>query len=229
MRQFIFFILFFLFSISNASSINNTNTHNNAHGTPYSLNIEQQNNFNYEFNDLHIQSLNQPLIIYWLYNHSNSPYEFYDVLSSLNFAISVWEEKCNVKFIYKGQTTKKPLVSISEFNDSLLNQNVIGWREFKNDPYFSHLDASTTTINPINTDQIVEAYTALNYTKKFPLNYLKALFIHELGHFIGLNHTKVSAQVMSFPYSSVIEMSKLGQDDISQCRKINSTWQKIHN
>ncbi len=150
--------------------------------------------------------------VHWRYDDTNrsasiSP-SAASALSTIQTAMSQWQQVCNVTFIYDGTSTAGP--SLAPPTNTFDGVNVVGWRS-QTAPQTGVTGVGASGAGPT----LVEADIAFNYTFD-PIFAQTAL--HEVGHMIGIDHSDVNNVVMSGPPTSTYaNQSVLQADDINAC------------
>lgn len=156
----------------------------------------------------------------WSFNPSNLPRGLTQdgVLGMITLAMGRWSQMCNVSFQYMGTTTAVPntndgISSIGFVSFSQIGVENASARTF---PFYggpTDWRGMPTLINDadigINTDVAVLQWETSG---------LDGLFMHEIGHALGLNHSDKPAAIMSAaPYHANTYMQNLRGDDIDGC------------
>lgn len=141
------------------------------------------------------------------------------LLSVVNVAMSNWESVCNIKFDYQGTTAAITSDSIGIKPDKI---SAIGFK-----PGNTLTMGITSTIYNIednDTYSISEADLTIydNYSdflgREPKFQVLQGTVTHELGHFLGLDHSDKSESIMyAAPYHTGAYNVVIRQDDIDGC------------
>ena len=150
-------------------------------------------------------------VVNWRYNDAGRPSSIASasaMISLIQAQQAKWSAVCKVQFIYDGLSTNAPsLVTSGSFD----NVNVIGWQG-QAQPQTGETGVGWALPEP---GPIVEGDIALNNT--FNPDVGRTL-LHELGHFLGLQHSNVQNVVMSGPpQTSYVSLAALQADDIAGC------------
>lgn len=170
--------------------------------------------------EVKIEPKNQtPFLIDFVYNHNGAPkyLKEQDIEQAFLRASSMWKQACNVEFRYKGKTQLNP-----KYNDGLQKDGigVIFWSNNMNpnNAATAHLGSSnspaTGFLMPLNVN-------AVNTRANLQLQ-LNWLFLHEMGHVIGLNHKAQKGSVMDVKKSA--NGNNLSQEDINDCNIRAKNW-----
>ncbi|MGZ5764427.1 MAG: fibronectin type III domain-containing protein [Usitatibacter sp.] len=153
-------------------------------------------------------------VMHWRYNDANRPagIAMATAIGQVQASMAKWTAVCRISFVYDGTTT-------AGFS-SADGINVVGW-----DP--TGLTAPTTGITTIAAGggTIVDADIRLNaaYSATYSPS-LDPTATHEVGHALGLDHSDVSAQVMSGPpLTNYSGETTPRVDDIAGCVKLYGT------
>ena len=151
-------------------------------------------------------------VVHWRYNDAGRPSSVANaaaMISAVQTEQAKWSAVCNVQFIYDGTSTNEPsLVTTGTFD----GVNVIGWQA-QAAPQTGETGLGWQQPEP---GQAVEGDIAINNT--FDPDLGKTL-LHELGHFLGLQHSNVQNVVMSGPpQTTYVSLSALQADDVAGCQ-----------
>ncbi len=153
----------------------------------------------------------------WYYNPANQPTNLKtdEVLGAIAVAISRWSQMCNLRFTYLGTSTAN-----RNFEGSTVDRlNVIGWGDFptslRDSTGITYWNYSRSTL------AIVDADIVLNSREKWTVRDVDAVMTHEIGHMLGLDHSNLTASIMSAtPYNSYEYQRTLRGDDVAACTKL---------
>ncbi len=125
-------------------------------------------------------------------------------INALKSAMAEWNSiGKGIFFVYGGQLGNNRIAY-----DSV---NVVGKDSWANT---SEL-ARTHTMVPNGTDKIIEADIALNRNADFTNKEMKSIFMHELGHALGLAHNTLLTSIMHDGYTGRTIISDYDINDIS--------------
>lgn len=148
-------------------------------------------------------------VINWYYNPSGAPASVAaTALDTIKTSMAYWTSVCNINFNYMGTSTK---ASSSNNIDSM---NVIGWGDANGATgiTYSYMKTTSTSYN------IYESDMNFNTSEVTDSTTLRGVANHELGHFLGLAHSDVSASIMyANPYHDIQYLLTLRADDIAGC------------
>ena len=116
---------------------------------------------------------------------------------------------CNLTFTYLGTTSAVP--NVRSTSDTIDQTNVVGW---------GLLTAEMAGYGAYTkwwyngSHFLIDADVVINTAYNWTLQNVESIMTHELGHFIGLNHSNVQASVMfANPYNSYSYQRTLRGDD----------------
>jgi len=152
-------------------------------------------------------------IVHWRYNDAGRPAGIVAssaaAIAAIQAAQAKWSAVCNIQFIYDGTTTSS--TSLANTPQTFDGLNVIGWQA-QTAPQTGLTGIGWSFPEPGPT---VEGDIALNNTYNPSLD---ITLVHEVGHWIGLNHSDVSNVVMSGPpLTAYVAQPTLQADDIAGC------------
>jgi len=151
----------------------------------------------------------------WYYNPANQPANLStaDVLAAINTATARWAGMCNLSFNYQGLTTAAPNMRSSL--STIDHVSVIGWGELTDE---MAIYGAYTKWWYDSSHAMMDADIMVNTARQWTLQNVEAIMTHELGHFIGLQHSNVQASVMfANPYNSYSYQRTLRGDDANAC------------
>ena len=151
-----------------------------------------------------------------------------DMEGLLLAAARKWENVCNVRFNYLGDTIARPdLAATFQTTDRL---NVVGWALLTgNKAQFSGY-VSWWYQNQgnalIDADMVINTSAGAQFERDKSL--LGALLTHEMGHMLAINHSDVQQSVMfANPYNSYAYQATLRGDDAAACTTLYGPSAKI--
>jgi len=153
-------------------------------------------------------------VVHWRYNDANRPAGIVGsaatMISLIQAGMAKWSAVCNIQFIYDGTSSNAP--SLANTTQTFDGVNVVGWLA-QTAPQTGN--AGIGWSNPPDPGPTIEGDIAFNYTYNPDIN---ITIVHEVGHFIGLQHSDVSNVVMSGPpLTSYVAQANLQADDIAGC------------
>lgn len=158
----------------------------------------------------------------YFYDHSSAPKNISkeQMLEMMNKASDIWKQTCNIKFVYKGDrladyvdsdttlNTKEGIVKWGELEEDAIGQSHQG---NENGPAFGFV--------MIFNNEYFEASSKV--AKKEREQELAGTILHEMGHVIGLDHSKNKGSVM---YYQNAVYRKLNATDQKMCMYYRSLW-----
>ncbi len=182
----------------------------------FSRSAAPENGFSYVLGD--VQEHWQGGQISWYYNPTNQPagLSTEDVVGLIKIATAKWEGMCNLQFNYQGLITSAAPMLDATWN-TIDRINVIGWAVLTGsradyDGYTQWwYDASG---NMADADMVLNSARTWTQSNK---QSLEALITHELGHVLGLQHSKTSESIMYVPYHTYSYQRTLRGDDAQAC------------
>lgn len=151
----------------------------------------------------------------WYYNPTGQPANLatLDVVNAIQTAAARWAGMCNLTFTYLGTTSAVP--NVRSTSGTIDRVNVIGWGVLTDD--MARYGAYTKWWYS-GSQLLIDADVVINTAYSWTLQNVEAIMTHELGHFIGLNHSDVQASVMfANPYNSYSYQRTLRGDDAQAC------------
>ncbi len=160
-------------------------------------------------------------VMTWVYNDTNRPAGITKAaaLAQINASMAKWSAVCKVSFVYQGENPAAPfsLTPPAPATFTADGVNVIGWDK-------TGISAPTTGITTVAwdgnnniTDSEIRFNAAYSTTYSPAVNF-DTTATHEIGHFLGLQHSDVAGQVMSGPPLTVYTgLTALQSDDIAGC------------
>ncbi len=155
--------------------------------------------------------------INWYYNPANQPAGLNtdDVVALFKIATAKWEGMCNLHFNYQGLTQAAPMLDATWA--TIDRTNVFGWAVLTGSR--SQYDGYTqwwydANGNMADADMVLNSARTWTQSNKQDL---EALITHELGHVLGLNHSKTYESVMYVPYHTYSYQRTLRGDDAQAC------------
>lgn len=145
-----------------------------------------------------------------------------DFLNFVKEASKIWEESCGVKFTYDGMI-RSDYISIKRNTESV---GIIRWSDLDNGILGVATQGSTRApvynfVLELNHNQF---QTMKDGQKVLDANELYNTIIHELGHVVGLDHSRLKESVMY--HTSIETPSRLNAGDTEMCQNIASQWEK---
>ena len=158
----------------------------------------------------------------WRYNDANRPAALVAsataAVDRINAAMNKWSAVCNIRFVYDGATTNAPSLATGGGRDGV---NVIAWAALTgNTTGVTYIGASGLSGGTLTLD---EGDMQINYQFN-PV--LDATLVHEVGHFIGIQHSNIEGTVMSGPNTApnpstaYTSLAALQPDDIAGCQSL---------
>lgn len=151
----------------------------------------------------------------WYYNPAGQPanLQTQDVVTAIQTAAARWAGLCDLTFTYLGTTSAVP--NVRSTSGTLDRANVIGWGALTDE--MARYGAYTKWWYN-GSHLLIDADVVINTAYSWTLQDVEAIMTHELGHFIGLNHSNVQASVMfASPYNSYSYQRTLRGDDADAC------------
>lgn len=148
----------------------------------------------------------------WYYNPTDQPSYLSDwqVVEAMKTATQRWAQMCNISFNYLGITPVQANLTQSGY-DSI---NVI---QFSKMPVWINTSAAYTQWYVTN-GRIVDADIVLSTSRVWDSTTLDAILTHEVGHAIGLAHSRAPESIMfSAPYHPEPYLRTLRGDDAAGC------------
>ena len=157
-------------------------------------------------------------------NLNAAPLSVKESYLTITSAMDKWMAVCPVKFKFSGFVNTSMLAHYKEFKEPSF-KTVIGWRQLLE--FQSQLSGSTTLITNLVDGKVIEGHLALDPRQKYTHEEWAALLLHEVGHMIGLPHTDIPHQVMSYPYSTLQHMRRLQSEDMKSCANVTNDWRNF--
>lgn len=169
-------------------------------------------------------ALNWEYQVKFKYDHTGAPFGVSEsqMLSMIKNASDVWEKACGVKFKMDG-TIRSDYISAQSDVTSRQNFGIIRWTEMGGDKLGqAHLGGKNGPVG----DFIMDINSNLFESSKGKVNTesLQAVLTHELGHVLGLDHSRLSASVMHFQQKTFNK--DLNEGDTQMCVDTVSEWSK---
>lgn len=159
----------------------------------------------------------------YYYNPANQPkgISTQAVVNLIQTAARKWENVCNVRFTYLGESSAAPDVEASFA--MIDRRNVIGWQALSGDK--SNFDGYVSWWWAGSAPNLVDADMVINTASGDRLaadpKGLGALITHEMGHMLAIKHSDVQAAVMfANPYNSYAFQNTLRGDDAAACASL---------
>jgi predicted Zn-dependent protease len=162
-------------------------------------------------------------VLSWYYNPSGQPADLStdQVVATIQRAMGHWSDVCNIVFPYQGVTTTAPRLDATfDVTDRI---TVLGWGPLTGTrAQFS----GYTSFWYLNSGSMIDADMVINTTFSPPfsasrLSELEALYVHEVGHMLGIMHSdKVQSVMYANPYHSYKFQRDLRGDDAAACARI---------
>lgn len=154
-----------------------------------------------------------------LYLHESFPKEFVPILKN---AINQWESTIQ-KALF---TLQEEIIESSKIPEPNDDKNVIYWVT-TTDSHLAYSEQGRVEYTLNSHDQVLEADMLINASFKnfqFFINnpnstndvHLESLFIHELGHMLGLKHSSSESSVMKSHLKANEKRTKISSEDIEQ-------------
>jgi hypothetical protein len=159
----------------------------------------------------------------WYYNPAGQPADLStdQIVATIQRAMGRWSDVCNIAFHYQGLTSAAPnLDATFNFTDRI---PVVGWGPLTG---LRAQFAGYTNWWYSNSGSMVDADMVINTTASQPFNAsrlfeLEGLYVHEVGHMLGIQHSDVVRSVMyANPYHSYEFQRTLRGDDAAACAHI---------
>lgn len=158
--------------------------------------------------------------IHWRSNTSRGPKGGLGVLKS---AVATIASATRTHWVYDGPTSRVPRVSVLNARSSAAQPVVLGWTDRYSSDLLSGRSASTagmtrtlwfsSTSSHGTVSATRAAVVALNRASRLPLHGAvswQTVATHELGHVMGLAHSRTSAEVMAPVLSTRISSLQAG-------------------
>jgi hypothetical protein len=159
----------------------------------------------------------------WYYNPSGQPADLGtdQIVATIQRAMGRWSDVCNIVFPYKGVTTAAPKLDATfDVTDRI---PVLGWGPLTGD---RSQFGGYTSFWYLNSGSMIDADMVINTALGTPFNAsrlfeLEALYVHEVGHMLGIQHSdKVQSVMYASPYNSYKFQRDLRGDDAAACAHI---------
>jgi len=163
-----------------------------------------------------------PATFFLRYNPNGAPGQFADpavVASALEAALSKWRGACRIEAAYGGITGASPEGSVQdqESGPQPDGVNVVAWQATP--AGIAGYTIASAGLAESGIAPIVDADVVIDPAKLPATSQLTRLFVHEIGHVLGLNHAQFNNALMSGPpYSDYNALDELTADDIRGCR-----------
>ena len=158
------------------------------------------------------------------YDHTGAPEGLSEsqVLSMIKNVSDVWEKACGVKFKMDG-SIRSDYISSQSNGTSRENFGIIRWTDMGGDTLGqAHLGGKNGPVG----DFIMDINSTIFSSSKGKINTesLQATMTHELGHVLGLEHSRLPASVMHFQQKTFNK--DLNEGDTQMCINTVTEWSK---
>ena len=165
-------------------------------------------------------------LLKWYYRPTGQPADMSteQIVATIQRAMGRWSDVCNIVFSYQGITSIAP--DINSTFDSIDRITVIGWgpltgsrAQFAGYTNWWYLNSGSM----VDSDMVINT-TVWNTSPPYSASRLldlEALFVHEVGHMLAIEHSNVVQSVMyANPYHTYKFQRTLRGDDAAACAHI---------
>lgn len=162
--------------------------------------------------------------IKYKYDHTGAPDDISRerIMAILQKSSNIWERSCGVKFEYIGDM-RSDYVRAETEGTSGLGYGIIRWSDLDADRLAqAHLGGKNGPVG----DFIMDLNATLFVDKRTQNNDLESTFTHELGHVLGLDHSRIPNSVMAGTGRAYTMMNELNAGDKEMCQSTVAEWSK---